>query len=87
MSALLDTNACIALINGRAPLMRSRVNEFVARQGAIGVSTIVIFELRYGVAKSAQVKRNTRRLDQFLGAVDQIPFDAEDAEVAGRNPR
>jgi tRNA(fMet)-specific endonuclease VapC len=45
---------------------------------------IVLFELRYGAAKSARPERNARRIQDFLGGpIDILPFGPEDADEAG----
>jgi tRNA(fMet)-specific endonuclease VapC len=84
LSVLLDTNACIAAFNGRPELVRERIDRHVAKGHAIAVSTVVIFELRYGIAKSEHKSRNTQRLDLFLGSSRILPFEADDARVAGQ---
>src|SRR5215471_4578869 len=48
------------------------------------VSTIVLFELWYGVEKSEQKESNTHRLQTFLaGPIAVLSFDEEDAKSAG----
>jgi tRNA(fMet)-specific endonuclease VapC len=43
-----------------------------------------LFELWYGVARSERRRENTERLRVFLsGAVSLVPFDEEDAAIAG----
>ncbi len=83
MSILLDTNACIAAFNGTSNNVRRRLDDATADGVTASVSSIVVFELRYGVAKSARIESNTRRLNVFLGSVRILPFDQEDAFVAG----
>ncbi len=61
MIYLLDTNACIALINGRPPQARARLREAVAAQATVAVSVVVAFELWYGVARSARREANAVR--------------------------
>ena len=81
---LLDTNACIALINGTAVNVRRRFQRAVARDSAILLSSIVAFELWYGVAKSQRRDSNTQRLDAFCaGPLEWTLFDEEDARAAG----
>ena len=81
---LLDTNACIALINGNEPNVRRRFQRAVARDSAILVSSIVAFELWYGVAKSQRKDSNTQRLEAFFaGPLEWTLFDEEDARAAG----
>ncbi len=81
---LLDTNACIALINGTAVTVRRRFQRAVARDSVILLSSIVAFELWYGVAKSQRKDRNTQRLEAFFaGPLEWTLFDEEDARAAG----
>jgi tRNA(fMet)-specific endonuclease VapC len=81
---LLDTNACIALIDGRPPAVRANLETAVAAGEAILVSSIAVFELWYGVGKSARREFNTGRLDSFFsGPIEIIAFDDGDAETAG----
>jgi tRNA(fMet)-specific endonuclease VapC len=82
---LLDTNACIALINGKAPSVRTRLQKALAQDAKVLVSSVVAFELWYGVAKSARPEANARLLETFFaGPVSLLPFEPEDAKVAGR---
>ncbi len=84
MSYLLDTNACIALINGAPALVRSRFQKAAGSGAQIYVSSVVTFELWYGVAKSGRPALNTQRLETFLsGPVSVLPFEDEDSRVAG----
>jgi tRNA(fMet)-specific endonuclease VapC len=81
---LLDTNACIALINGTEINVRRRFKRAVARESVILLSSIVAFELWYGVAKSQRKDSNTQRLETFLGGpLDWALFDEDDARAAG----
>ena len=84
MTYLLDTNACIALINGKPPAVRRRFERAVATHESLLVSSVVAFELWYGVAKSEQKEPNTRRLAAFLaGPLERTLFDDDDAREAG----
>jgi tRNA(fMet)-specific endonuclease VapC len=81
---LLDTNACIALINGTEINVRRRFKRAVARESVILLSSIVAFELWYGVAKSQRKDSNTQRLETFLGGpLEWVLFDEDDARAAG----
>jgi tRNA(fMet)-specific endonuclease VapC len=81
---LLDTNACIALINGTEINVRRRFKRAVARESVILLSSIVAFELWYGVAKSQRKNSNTQRLETFLGGpLEWALFDEDDARAAG----
>jgi tRNA(fMet)-specific endonuclease VapC len=80
---LLDTNACIALINGHHDLVRSRFQQAVTAGHGMYISTLVEFELWYGVAKSVRKEANTIRLEAFLaGPLNVVPFQEQDARTA-----
>jgi tRNA(fMet)-specific endonuclease VapC len=81
---LLDTNACIALINGTSAVVRSRSQKALSRGEQIYVSSVVTFELWYGVAKSVRQDHNARQLEAFLaGPIIVLPIEFEDAKAAG----
>ena len=78
MRFLLDTNAVIAVMRGKAPIL-DRLRRQALRD--VAVSSIVIHELRYGASKSARQAENHARIDALRFEV--VPFDAEDAYHAG----
>ena len=85
MRYLLDTNACIAEINGTPLPVVERLRAEVRAGSEIHVSSISLFELWFGVEKSARREFNGLRLEIFLaGAVRLVRFDGEDSAVAGR---
>lgn len=84
MSYLLDTNICIALINGPSVRIRQRYFQIASRQIVPQVSSIVAHELWYGVAKSGRVSQNANRLAAFLAsAVIVLDYTEQDAQAAG----
>jgi tRNA(fMet)-specific endonuclease VapC len=84
MGYLLDTNACIALINRTSEPVRKRFSKAVELGEQVWVASVSLYELWYGVAKSAQTEANTLRLKMFLaGAVRVLEFGEEDARYAG----
>jgi tRNA(fMet)-specific endonuclease VapC len=84
LTYLLDTNACIALINGRPSSVRVRFQEAADAGAEMAVSSVVAFELWYGVAKSTRPDVNGARVRTFLaGPIRLLPFDEEDARAAG----
>ena len=84
MNYLLDTNACIALINGNPPSVRAKFRKATDLGGQVFVSSIALFELWYGVAKSSRRDFNKKRLEAFLvGPIHPLPFEDQDAEIAG----
>jgi tRNA(fMet)-specific endonuclease VapC len=81
---LLDTNACIALINRDPTTVRAHLQEAVAGGAHVLVSSVALFELWYGVAKSAKQEFNRKRLEIFLaGPVLVLPFEDADARFGG----
>ena len=83
MSYLLDTNACIAIINGKPKEVRERLRGASRQDRLVRISSIALFELWYGVAKSQRVAANSERLSVFTAKLEGLPFDDRDAEVAG----
>lgn len=61
MKILLDTNICIYLIKNKSPKVREKFYQY--QVGDIGISTITIAELEFGVRKSAAVARNQKALE------------------------
>jgi tRNA(fMet)-specific endonuclease VapC len=81
---LLDTNACIALINGHPPTVRARLQKTTAAGNHVLMSSVAVFELWYGVGKSTRQEFNRKRLETFLaGPILTLPFEDADARVAG----
>lgn len=80
----LDTNAVIAILNNRTSPVRARIDAAIGLGGTLAISSIVLFELRYGAAKSARPERNAQRIADFLsGPIEVLPFEAMDADEAG----
>jgi len=81
----LDTNVVVALINRPVPSVRQAYNAARASGTTLHLSSIVVFDLHYGVARSAARGRNASVLSAFLADGPEIAtFDAEDAILAGR---
>ena len=79
----LDTNAVIASINLRPPTVRARLEQALAEAAPVGLSAIVLFELWYGIKKSARAGLNTLTLATFLALdVTPLPFEPDDAQEA-----
>jgi tRNA(fMet)-specific endonuclease VapC len=80
----LDTNVIVYAINGRVPAIEQRLRQELAIGTPLLVPAIVLFELRYGIAKSMRREASTRVLDAFLAeGFDVLSFEAEDAAEAG----
>ena len=84
MTYLLDSNVCIALINGRPPSVRVRFQETHQFGAEMNVSTIAAFELWYAVANSSRPEVNAARVEAFFaGPLGLLAFEEEDARIAG----
>ncbi len=80
----LDTNVVIFALNKRKPAIDVRLRRELTIGTPLLISTVVLFELRYGVARSERRERSARVLDAFLADNFEIaPFDADDASEAG----
>jgi tRNA(fMet)-specific endonuclease VapC len=79
----LDTNIIIAVISQRAAPVRQRLMKTLHEGTIVGIPTVVMYELWYGIKKSARAQANTDALDNFLALdVTPWPFEPEDAEEA-----
>ena len=84
MNYLLDTNAVIALLKNYPRGVRKRLRQVVSEGASIAVPSVVLYELWYGVARSARQRENAERLRVFLsGNLNIVGFDEEDAVAAG----
>jgi tRNA(fMet)-specific endonuclease VapC len=77
---LLDTNICIALLNGNRPVELRFMREFAQCY----TSELVIAELYKGVYASQQVEPNLQKLGQFVELIDVAVFDRSAAEEFGK---
>lgn len=82
ISALLDTNICIYLIKNNPPKVRERFASYAP--GEIGITSLSVAELHYGVEKSASREKNARALEALLLPLEIVPFDEAAAQIYGR---
>ena len=84
MTYHLDTNVVIAVLRNKPAIVRERFRGVVSDGGLIIVSSVVLFELWYGVMCSGRQQENTERLRVFLSGVTSVlPFEQGDASIAG----
>ena len=83
MTLALDANVIIDLMRGHEPVRRSHT---LARQGGatLGVSVLVVEELRFGAELSARSAVEHQLVDGWLASMEIAPFELEDAHVAAR---
>jgi tRNA(fMet)-specific endonuclease VapC len=70
---MLDTNACIGIINGNPTILRKRLMQCQPEQ--ISISQIVQYELEFGVCNSQQKQKNKENLNQFLKYVQVLDWE------------
>ena len=84
MTFLLDTNVVVAILRNQPPIVRERFRGAVSDGATIIASSVVLFELWYGVARSERRQENTERMRVFLSGIDSVlPFEERDASIAG----
>ncbi len=81
MKLMLDTNICIYIIKQQPVAVLKRFLEY--QIGDIGISSITLSELRYGVAKTKHQEKNAKALDEFITPLEIVSFDEEAAHVYG----
>ena len=81
MKWMLDTNICIALIKQQPTKILRKLNTHAV--GDVGISSITLAELEFGVAKSIQREKNRIALEEFVIPLDVAPFDAAAAQRYG----
>ena len=78
---LIDTNICIYIMNKRPIGIIHKFKQFDV--GEIGVSTITVSELQYGVSKSKNRRLNKQRIEEFLSPLEILPYDEIAATIYG----
>ena len=72
------------MINGKPSSVRGRLQKALAGGAEVFVSTVVVFELWYGVSKSSREEFNAKRVQTFLaGPILLLAFEEEGARLAG----
>jgi tRNA(fMet)-specific endonuclease VapC len=73
MRFMLDTNICIYIVKKNPPQVAERVR--LLKPFEIGISSVTLAELEYGVAKSSRPEKNREALSGFLAPLEIAPFD------------
>lgn len=81
MSYLLDTNACIRILNGSSPRLVEALQKHPA--GDVRLCSVVKAELLFGARKSLRSSENLKLLVDFFAAFESLPFDDRCAEAYG----
>ena len=79
---LLDTNTCIYFLKNSFSALTQKLLD--TDPSELFISSITVFELAYGAEKSKWGEKTRQKLAMFLAPFTILPFDSEDAMVAGR---
>ncbi len=77
----LDTNTLIYFFKGMG-----KVGERLLKipPSAIGVPSVVLYELEFGLRRSSQPQKRRVQLEEFIGATTVLPFEEKAAAAAAQ---
>lgn len=78
---MLDTNICIYAMKKKPEKVLQRLRKEL--DGGIGISSITLAELEYGMKRSSDPVRNEQALLRFLAPLSVLPFGAAAASEYG----
>lgn len=73
MTYLLDSNACIQLLNGRHHSLINRFHQHDPQETVL--CSMVKAELLRGALRSKRIELNLQRLETFFAPLKSLPFD------------
>jgi tRNA(fMet)-specific endonuclease VapC len=73
MRFLLDTNICIYIIKKKPAAVIKKFRTFQIND--LGISSITLAELEFGVYNSSRQEQNQEALSQFVSPLEILPFD------------
>ncbi|MGA1868423.1 MAG: type II toxin-antitoxin system tRNA(fMet)-specific endonuclease VapC [bacterium] len=81
MRFMVDTNICIYIIKKKPINVINKLRTF--NMSDIGISSITLSELEYGISKSSKPDQNRDALNSFLAPLEIIPYDDRAASHYG----
>ena len=78
MIYLLDTNACIQLLNDKHPIILEHFHQHSPAK--IALCSVVKAELLLGAQRSGRIEANLQRLKLFFEPLQSLPFDDDCAQ-------
>jgi tRNA(fMet)-specific endonuclease VapC len=75
MEYLLDTNICIYIIKKKPDEVFEKFKNLTI--GDVGISSITLAELQYGIEKSSNSEKNREALEKFLTPIEIIDYGYE----------
>ena len=82
MEYLLDTNICIYIIKKKPVEVFEKFKKLTI--GDVGISSITLAELQYGIEKSSNTEKNRDALEKFLTPIEIIDYGNEAAVEYGK---
>ncbi|MBA4393833.1 MAG: VapC toxin family PIN domain ribonuclease [Desulfobacca sp.] len=82
MKFLLDTNICIYIIKKKPPQVLKKFKTFKIND--LGISSITLAELEFGVQHSAYPEQNQEALNEFISPLEILPYDDRAAISYGK---
>ena len=82
MEYILDTNICIYIIKRKPVGVFEKFKSLP--MGSLGISSITLAELQYGIMKSSNPEKNREALEMFLTPLEIIDFDYNAATEYGK---
>ena len=82
MTYMLDTNICIYIMRRRPAHVFGRFRKEGPER--VGISSISVAELRFGMEKSQRVEENLAALDEFLYPLSLYDFGVLEANIYGK---
>lgn len=79
MRWMLDTDTCVYVMKHRPPQVRERLRR--AAIGEVGISAIVLAELKLGVAKSQRHESNLAALQDFITYCIVLDWPQQAADI------
>ena len=77
---MLDTNLCVRVLRSKPEPLREKFN---AEGSSLSISSVVLYELLYGAAKSARPVENRKAVEAFAARLSVLQFDSDAALHAG----
>ncbi len=82
MAYLLDTNACIPVLNSPRSSVTQQLLTIPCQE--VFLCTVVYSELYYGAFKSRQIERNLTHLEHLFEEFSVLSLDKQGAKLAGK---
>lgn len=76
---LLDTNTVIYFFKGQGKVAERLL---AVASGEVAISSVSLYEIEVGIAKSSRPTTRRRQFDSFLATVSVLPFDSAAARAA-----